>query len=130
MAVRPGPGDLQRRAGIDQGRALQHRLDRIRCRGRQHRQVRQGFLADLAVGLAERAAQQPRLILADLPGLRRVPAPHPVYVHPACRVPAHEAIISPRQQSRGRNKEYPVEISEPLSLVLLALAGLATGALQ
>ena len=95
MAVRAGPGNCQRRAGVDQRRAFEHRLDRVHRRGRQRRQVRQGFLADLPVRLAERPAQQPRLILPGLPGLRRMPAPHPVYMHPAGRLPPHKAIIPP-----------------------------------
>lgn len=67
VTVAAGPADAHRAAGFDEGRAFQHRLDRVDRGVRQRRQVRQGLLADLPVRLAERPAQQPRLTGRQIP---------------------------------------------------------------
>jgi hypothetical protein len=75
VTVRAGPGDAHRGAGLDEGLAFQDRLDGVDGRSGQRGQVREGFLADLAVGLAERAAQptklRPRPCYRREQGLRR-----------------------------------------------------------
>ena len=92
VPVRQRPGDLERGARVDQGRAGQHRADRGDRLGRQVRQVRQGLLADLAA-VPERAAQQVPLVARHRPVLTHLMATGGFHVHRACPA-CHRAILA------------------------------------
>ena len=109
VPVRPRPGDLERGVRVDERLAGQHRRGpRSIAAGGRARQVRQGFLADLAAGLAERAAQQPGLVLADIPGLRHMPAPHPSTCIPPCACRPMRQLFSAHQRKSAESRRNPV----------------------
>jgi hypothetical protein len=92
VPVRERPGDLERGVGVDEGLAGQHRADRGDRFGRQLRQVRQGFLADLAA-VPERAAQQVPLVGPLRPVPQHLMATGSLHMHRACPA-CHKAILA------------------------------------